>query len=418
MRQRVWLFIGLLIALALAVAVLLALRGASPTATAPDGRKVTIEKVTFGTHHRFVSGKWWVRVLKPIRGKRWAAQRGSYETRFTNDTPGLMVWTRWEGLTRSNGLAVEVTMLDQRGTESELIVYRWYDGPDAETGAYRMAWVFNNYPRRSDPLRVRFYDRDTRYALTQAVELTFSNPTRQTSKEWSGGSLPLVVAANRTQFALNRVEQTSNALWRLHFDVRTNGIIDPAWLVAGVTASSALGNVFGQSSNLAVATVTNPAFQLRGALWPEESAWRFAADFVRAGDFQPAELWTLTNISIPARNLPFQMTTNLPAHSRHPIELKLESIPPTVPYLRGAGPRNAALFVSFKAPDRHLFLFAASDELGSEIPVEVDPGAPRLIYAFGLRVPKTARSINLTFAIRKTTPVTFSASSQSLIRKP
>src|SRR5687768_5465909 len=156
-KRRIILFIAAFVVV-VGVVLFLALSEGAPTATTENGRNVTIEKVTFGTHHSFFKGRWWVRVLRPMRGKRWAAQRGAYEVRFTNDVPALMVWTRWEGISRSNNVAVEATLLDQLGTESQLIAYRWHDGlvtysnaPGTE--ASRVAWLLSNFPRRSKTLR-------------------------------------------------------------------------------------------------------------------------------------------------------------------------------------------------------------------------------------------------------------------------
>jgi hypothetical protein len=415
---------ALAVALMIAVVVILETSSKTPSATTADGRTVTIEQVTFGTHHRFIHGKWWVRLLRPIRGKSWAAQRGCYETRFTNDRPALMVWTRWQTIDKSQPFATEATVVDQSGTESEVNSYRWYDGPLAHgnppgAAAWRVGWVFNSYPRRSKTLRLRFHDRDKRHMLTQVVEVAFSNPKRKRRfSEWPRRELPLVITSNDVQFALTSVHETSNALWRLNFVVRTNGVIDPSWLVGGVTASSVSGNLFVTRSNLAAASATNIAFQLRGALWPEEPTWRFGVEFVRTADFQPAELWKLPNLAIPARNMPLQFTTNLSTLAGHPLGFKLESIPraPPSPYRPRGIRRNANLYVHFEAPDRHLLLVEAKDDQGRRIESEVFPGAPRLHYFFGLEIPPGAQSVDLTFAIRPPTIVKFDAGGSSFTR--
>jgi hypothetical protein len=418
------LFGAVALALVIAVVLILAMSCETPSATTADGRRVTIEKVTFGTHHRFIHGKWWVRLLRPIRGKAWAAQRGAYETRFTNATPALMVWTRWEGIDKSHPVGIEATLVDGPGNESEVIVYRWFDGPPTYgnppgTAAYRVAWIFNSHPRRSETLRLRVYDRDKRYILTQAVEIAFFNPKRvRRPSEWPGREPPLVITTNGVQFALTSAQETSNALWRLNFVVRTNGVIDPSWLAGGVTASSASGNLLVTRSNLPTATATNITFHLRGALWPEEPMWRFGVEFVRTADFRPAELWTLTNLAIPARNMPLQFTTNLPTLAGHPLQFKLESIPraPPSPYRPRGIRRNANLYVHFEAPDRHLLLVEGTDDQGRRIESEVFPGAPRLHYFFGLEIPPGAQSLDLTFAIRSPTIVKFDVGGSSLTR--
>jgi hypothetical protein len=417
--MRILLFIALPLSIVIAVVIVLTTSGGSPTATSADGRTVSIEKITFGTHHRFVQGKWWVRLLRPIRGNRWAAQRGCYETRFTNNWPALMVWTRWEGINHSNGVAVEATLLDENGTESELALNKWNAVPGVFTGgsqSARVAWLFNNFPRRTDTLRLRIYDRDKRYVPTQAVELAFSNPARRRFMEWRASDMPVHVSSNRTEFILSSVQQGSNALWRLNFVVRTNGTLDSSWRVGGITASSASGNVLSTRSNLAAAPVTNLTFQLRGALWPEEPVWRFAVEFFRATGFEPNELWALTNVAIPARASPLQFTTNLVSYRNHPIKFNLESAPQNTPWRRGDIRRNANVSVEFEAGDAQLFLIAARDDQSREVRTEVFPGIPRHVYLFGLEIPQGAQSVNLTFGIRRAVVVKFDVAARSVTR--
>jgi hypothetical protein len=410
-RQRILFIAGLVLVLCVLVFVVL-FEGRPVTVTA-DGRRIAIEKVTFGTHHSFTLGKWWVRLLKPIRGKRWAALRGTYETRITNDLPALMVWTRWEGLHRLNArVAVEATLVDETGIESELVLNRWNAFPESLSGGPGpqdgyVAWLFPNFPRQAKKIRLRIYDRDSRHAPTQAVEIAFSNPARTRTPERRGSVLPVVVTTNNAQFSLTSVQPSSNALWRFNFLVRTNGQPDYSWLVGSITASNANGNTLSTRSNLDTRGTTNLSFQLRGALWPEDPAWRFATAFLRTVDFQPSELWTLTNIAIPTRALPFHFTTNFISLGNRPAEFKLESVPRGVPWRPRGIRRNANVYVLIEAPDLHLLLTEAVDDQGRQIPREVDPGAPGMVYAFGLAIPAGARSINLTFALRKPTIVTF-----------
>ena len=399
------------------------LSGGPPVAVAADGRRVTVEKVTFGTHHSFTLGRWWVRLLKPIRGKGWAAQRGSYETRITNDIPALMVWTRWEGLEHLKaGVAVEAAVVDEKGHESELVLNRWNAIPRTSGSnvppAY-VAWLFNNFPRRSQNIRLRIYDRDKRYLPTQAVQLAFSNPVRNRFPEWHGSELPVQVATNGTVFILNSVQKVTNALWRFSFAAQTNDKADPIWQVRGVTASSASGNIISTYSNLASAIPTLSSefptlnFHLRHALWPEEPAWRFTADFYHASDFQPDELLTLANVAIPPRGTRVQLATNLASHGNQSFIVKLVSVPPARPYPGLTMGDEARIHVTFDAR-AHVFLLAAIDDQGRQVETEFQTGAPPGIYAFGLAIPPDAQTLHLTFAIRKPTVVTFDVAERSL----
>ncbi len=420
-RQKKILFIAALVVV-VGVVLVVALRQERPVAVTSDGRRIAIEKVTFGTHHSLTLGKWWVRLLKPIRGSNWAAQRGSYEMRITNDAPALVVWTRWQGLHRFNArVAVEATLVDENNNESELVLNRWNALPAALSGGPGLqdgyiAWLFPNFPRQAKKIYLRIYDRDSRHVSTRAAEVAFSNPVRTRTPERQGSAVPAVVMTNGAQFALTSVQRSSNALWRLNFVVRTNGQPDYSWRVGGITASTASGNTLSGRSNLDTTVTTNLSFQLRGALWPEEPVWRFAAAFVRAVGFQPSELWTLTNIAIPTRALPVHFTTNFISHGNRPAEFKLESVPPGMPSRPRGIRRNANVYVRFEAQDLHFFLVEAIDDQGRQIPREVDRGAPGMVYSVGLAIPAGAQAVNLTFAMRKPLTVMFEVAGSSLER--
>lgn len=408
---------------ALFLGVLVLLHRPTPTATLADGRKVTIERVTYGADHRFTVGKWWVRMLKPILGNKWAARRDCYELRFTNAFPTLMVWTSWKQPSYTNSLPLEAMIDAEQGVESrsELVVSRWNDGspwmplPESHEPNARVAWLFPNFPRRSETLRLRLYDRDERNVLTQAVEIAFSNPTPQRFPKWTGTPLPVTKENAGVEFVLTNVRPVSNALWRLEFLVRTNGQPDFSWRVGEVTASSASGNLLSTISNLASLPATNLVFNLRGALWPEEPVWRFAAEFCRATDFQPDELWIASDIAVPSRGAPFQITTNVGSHRARVIVFKLESVPQTVPYHPGGLRRNANIHLRFKSGQERLFLVKVTDDQGRAVKTELGFVTSDGLHDFGLLIPRDAKSLNFTFAIRKSRMVEFNVSTPSLL---
>jgi hypothetical protein len=178
MLRRKRILIAVFVAVVVAFVVFLKSR-APAGATAADGRRVTIEKVTYGTSHSFRTGKAWVRVLKPVLGPRWAAQRGCVEMRFTNAEPALMVWTRWSGISKTNPLPLEATMLDEPGTESELVLSRWNQTDWwAHTNRFDstsyVAWMFRNSPRGSRTMHLRIYDRDKHYRKSQVADISLN----------------------------------------------------------------------------------------------------------------------------------------------------------------------------------------------------------------------------------------------------
>jgi hypothetical protein len=379
-------------------------------AVAADGRKVRIAKVTYGTDHRFTEGKPWVRLLKPLLGNAWAARRGCYEVRFTNATPVLMVWTHWDNMYDGSQRPAEATISDGHGTESELVLNRWnaqawYNRPDdpRQSQAY-VAWLFKNYPRQSDTLHLRIFDRDKRMAPNPAVRVTFQNPVRSKASPSSGKIPPLSVTNTGVEFILRNVSEISNALWRFDFLVRTNGQPDPCWRIARLTASTPAGNILATRSNIAPGAADPLTFELRGALWPDEPAWRFTVDFCRASDFEPFELWRANDVPVPPRGSPFQLSTNLGAASSK-FEFRLESIPQSAPFSRLR--RNANLFCQFYSESEQILLVRAADEQGREAKVEPGHVTPDGLRNFGLLIPRDAQTLDFTFAIRRSRVVTF-----------
>ena len=391
-------------------------------ATATDGRKVSIAKVTRGTIHSFTEGRLWVRLLKPLMGARWAARRGCYEVRFTNATPALMVWTHWDGMHETNPLPIEAAIGDAHGTETELVLSRWNGqawwtrSDDPRKNQAYVAWLFKNFPRRSEMLHLHVYDRDERMSPTQAVSIAFSNPVRAKTPLERGRPLPLSVTNAGTVFTLNRLAETSNALWRFDFIVHTNGQPDPSWRIAELTASDPTGNVFGTRSNIAPGAAASLAFALPGALWPDEPVWHFAVEFCRAADFAPSELWHATAIPVPPKGTPFQLSTNLGlATSR--FDFRLESVPLQVPYHLGGVRRNANIFLRLHSPVERLFLLKATDDQGREATIEPGHITPDGLRNFGLVTPREAKSLDFTFAVRKSTVIKFDVLSTSLMRQ-
>jgi len=162
-----------------AIIILLLQRHAAPAVTAADGRRLKIEKITYGTQHSFTLGKPWVRVLKPLLGARWAARRGCVEMRFTNGPPALMVWTRWTGISSTNPLPVEATILDEHGSESEVMLARWNQTDWwAHTNRFDstsyVAWMFPHATGGSRALRLRVYGRDKHYGQNQVAEISLN----------------------------------------------------------------------------------------------------------------------------------------------------------------------------------------------------------------------------------------------------
>ena len=418
MRRRVYIAIAIALLGVLVLALLT--QSSYRSAAAADGREIAIANVTYGTNHSFDPGAPWVRVLKRVMGPQWAGRRGSYVMRFTNDTPALMVWTHWEEMYRTSPLPVEATVLDEQGTESELTLSRWNvvpmwrDAADADPKEGYVAWMFNNFPRHADTLRLRIYDRDAHNVPTPTVEISFGNPAPRKLPEWRGAQLPIIQTVDGFEFHLKELRAISNALWQASFEVRTNGRSDYSWQIGSVQTTDATGNFLSARSNLFPVATTNLHFILKGALWPEERARKLAVEFCRVLHFEPQELWLL-RVPAPIRGQPFQVKTNFPGLAPNIFEMTLETSYEHLPLVRGGIRRNAHLLFQLRPAQTgpRLFLLKIEDEQRREIRIEPGYVSPDGLHTFSLQIPRDARNLDLTFGIRKSTVVEFLVDSKS-----
>jgi hypothetical protein len=404
---------------AMAVALVLVLRSrTSASATAPDARRVTVEKITYGTKHSFTLGKAWVRVLKPVLGTRWAARHGCVKMQFTNAEPALMVWTRWSGVSITNPLSLEATILDEHGTESELVLSRWNES-DARAHTNRfdstsyVGWIFRNYPRRSRSLSLRIYDRDTDYRPIPVVQISFPNPAPKRYPRWTGRQAPVSRTNEGAVFTLEEVNG-ADALWNDRFQVTTNGLPDASWQVASLQATDATGNIIGARTNVMANAHLKTVFTLRGALWPDERARRLSVEFCRAFDFSTNELWTTPPLDV----LPFTTAAGPITNSSvngHIVVVKV--FDPGQAFLLAGSRANGVAWVSLETNPvpACLMLVRAQDDLGREVehkPVSVTPDHK---YVYDLFRPTGGRAVRLTFAVRQSTIIDFDVAAESVL---
>jgi hypothetical protein len=421
-RNRIFLAIAVFVAILLAIVVLFP--RLPPGAAAADGRRLTIEKITWGTDHSFTLGKLWVRVLKPILGTPWAARRGCVEIHFTNAEPALMVWTRWTGISMTNPLPVEATILDQQGTESEMVVCRWNQSDfQIQTNRFEstsyVGWIFGNYPRRSRTLSMRIYDQKRQHRERPVVEMAFANPAPTKYPQWSGERLPMTRTNNGgTEFTLKAVTAESTGWWA-HFQTQTDGA--RSWQTGGITTRDVTGNSATRRIIPAASLNRHGVFALPGALWPGERAWRFSVEFCRGGEFADDELWTTPSLALqPASAATSVAITNFSLNGSTLMvwqpQLRAEAMP--WPGKTGQSAGIGARLDAGSAPLR-LFLVRAVDEQNREVQIDQSPSSFSMgWYHFEFLVPARAQSLRFTFAVRKSVMIDFDVAAESVMSKP
>lgn len=153
--------------------------------------------------------------------------------------------------------------------------------------------MFETFPRRSVELRLKVYDQSNQLV----AELLFPNPVKGPVQEWKPTSLPKAQTVGGTTFTLltmtNQVQvftrngiQIEKPVLSSDYQVHENGVLVANWSLGETVLQDATGN---QTTSSGYSLCTN------------ESAWKLEAVFFRTPDsqFEPNEIWTLTNIAIP-----------------------------------------------------------------------------------------------------------------------
>jgi hypothetical protein len=407
-----WVLLSLAVIIGALAGILLTSR--VPSATAGDGRNARIESITYGTEHRFARGPLWGRIFAPLLGPRWAARHHCFEIRFTSTNPVMVVWTRWSGISRTNPLPQEATLLDAAGTESELVVPRW-NQTDWWTRTNRFesrdfaAWMFPNYPRRADLLRLRIYDRDTLHQRQRVLEMAFPNPGPTHYEQWTGETPPLTHTNARREFTLKSFAQVTPGSWDAVFEVRTNGSIDSSWQVGRVSARDATGNIVSTMTNVVPGARGPAAITLRGALWPDEHAWKISAEFYRGFDFASNECWTTPQIPLRPLNRFWSANLSLTNVAVNGSIVVLGELENNMNVLLWRNSRASLLLtarlLAMTEPSR-LFVVNALDSQQRQVESQESAWSPRW-QTFSLVLPSDSTALQMTLAVRKAALVEF-----------
>src|SRR2546425_748286 len=110
MRKSHWLW--LCAAVAVGLAALLAWRGgAARSATLADGRRVTIEKITYGTNHQFVYANLLAKLASPIVPGQWKAKMGVRTVTMQTPPGSVVIWGVWKFPTGANRPAMNGSLM-------------------------------------------------------------------------------------------------------------------------------------------------------------------------------------------------------------------------------------------------------------------------------------------------------------------
>lgn len=266
----------------------------------PDGNIVTLEKVTFslGSQHDFsfndsTLARLGRKLPRFLRGYFPSPARMTYNT----SSNSLVLWfTMANGLTGAtmdfHGLFA-TDVLDEHGCSSS------DQGQASMTSGSNPTLhtpTFTQFPRHQPTIRVRLRPRTALGGESKkpVAEFDVPNPARGPFPVWTPEPLPSSRTNGDLVFVLKEVgDYAAGPAWSgPHFDIFQGSVPVEDWEPDTVYVSEATGNR-GQRP-----FCTN------------EPAWKLEVEFLRnvKAKFLPSEMFTITNLSVPASGVAVQLT--------------------------------------------------------------------------------------------------------------
>jgi hypothetical protein len=293
----------------------------------PDGGKLVLTRLKYGTRNEFKHGKPWEKLLGdliPTNGIGIAGlrlRRPNHDPVFTYGKPKLVAEFK---LRIGPNKAGNHPLIDSRGPCCRCII----SGADGvgyaeslwpnQFRAYRDGYfgyvLSSRFPRDSEWLHLRIDQREPPQGPWHAVaSFTIKNPTRPANLPWVAHVPSIMTTTNGMEFALGEVtvetqsvseSEFTNAPVLLPFRVRTNGLALTNWAAVDIEAEDATGNWDHLVSVPEPSRDWTPRRVWR--LLDARAVWKLEVDFSPQADFAPENQFTLQ----APLNLPRPFTTN------------------------------------------------------------------------------------------------------------
>jgi hypothetical protein len=338
MARRKVIIIIALVAVALLAGLFLLLPARKPALswTLPDGSKLRLLKVTYGTTNHIVDyGHSLKDLLFPLVPAKYR-QKFNFQTLTLSVPPpgGLIVWFERSGINPAmnppaTALPIgslfsinNIRVFDETGNESPpYTIYRRTLTNKAEI----IAVMLNHYPRRAKTIGLRIYESAAPTAKLLA-EFQVRNPAPQHPHEWAPEPLPATRRTNDLELTLLRLEsdpltpdsaspggRPNQSQIHAAFEVRESGNTATNWSIAGITFSNVLGESFSAQYPATGAAQNLTALPIAGRFWAEDPAWVMHVELGAIGGQTPDATWTINGLELPnaAGPAPASMFTNL-----------------------------------------------------------------------------------------------------------
>jgi hypothetical protein len=425
------LWFGLLMLLVLGV-VLVARAPSSQAGSAslvlPDGTKVSVVGVSYGTNHVFGSrlARLVARlpdgvqnILTSVLGARASASQTTATT-----TPTLVVWLYSPIIStpapgRPAPGMYEVYAGDRNGFVSGAsgVLFLGYGG----LGSLQLS----AFPRREPTFILHVYQRNAQGKMKECGVMEVSNPVYRSYPQWQPEALPASkrvgdVAATLEQFRTGLgnnmgeswlqdgrqvIEFETNreggqnetaCLLRLRPLTDTNQV----WQVDHVELSDATGNVL-PSSGMTWGGA-GEVFGFSPGLWINEAVWKLRCEIKRTRGFVPDELFTFEKVPLGEMNESNYLgwTTNF-----NGVTVTLDHLIRRPPNTNNAWSTSdltdASLRVSGLSNDLHLDLVETRADNGTNVECPSSSTSADIQERYLRNVPLEAKSLDFTFAVHQ-----------------
>ena len=408
----------------------------------PDGSFIRLLSTSVGTrfNYRAPSASSWQRtMLRKLpssvasRFDGWLGMAGGGMTMVTPNpgVPTLGVLAAVE-TPSGHGSSLSLVAFDDSGNASLASMGSGVVGSD-DGRRFRTvhSWVLGPFPRRSKRIGLRVVQTagDEKTWKTLA-EFHTANPFYTNYPVWQSEDLPATKSDGDLAVTLNSLE-TGLCLAELDRAAASNEVpatramfqIDPAsqagsaWAAKGIEISDATGNRWrpyypyeGLKQNGCSNELT-----FMGNLWPGEAAWKLRFEFARTSGFGDDELWTVSDIPVPAATETAKLNQSATVQG---VNVKLVAFtgadadqPGNMKWQMEKGEPRISIRAANAGDDWRISLVKVVDQRGR--PVEVDPDSqwswPSHEKVFGLKIRPGVSSITCTFAVQRSRFVEFLA---------
>lgn len=326
LKRVLWVVLGC-IGLFVLTILLLVLREPKPLTSAPlnlpNGDRVRIIGVTYGTNH--VVGSALARLIGRMPPapqslmKRVIGARAFPQGATITSEPKLIIWlqraTNSPPPSTDSGYLTAV-LSDTNGfcSGDQAFIHSWWANPQDVQ--------FPVFPRRDPLIAVNFFYHSPTGGVTRCGSLPFSNPRPGKFAQWRPEPLPATrtvgdVAAtleklstghdqNRgyasdkgggkvVEFSTSPKDGRNETVCAIRFRPLKN--TNEVWVVANEEVSDATGNK-AKNTSLGWGSYEEGYLTFEPGLWPSETAWKLRCEIKRAEGFIPGETFTFRDVPL------------------------------------------------------------------------------------------------------------------------